>query len=71
MSNGSNILKAGSLRAYYKAGEAVTIWWDANKARNEPATTSSQCLQPSKWNPKGEHRAGSWRFDVGNDHDGK
>ena len=64
VSNGSNILKPGARTSCYKNGEAVTIKWDENKDGNEPSHISSQCLLPSKWNPKKEHSHGSWRFDV-------
>ena len=64
VSNGSNIVRTGSKTACYKAGEAVMIRWDENKARNEPSSESGQRLLPSKWNPRGVHREGCWRFDI-------
>ena len=39
-------------------------FWDINEDRFEPSTISSQRLLPSKWNPKGKHIEGAWRFDV-------
>ena len=64
VSDGSNILKPGARSACYAKGEAVLIQWDENKEQNEPSTISSQRLLTSKWNPKGSHSEGAWRFDV-------
>ena len=66
ISDGSNILKPGARTAKFKAGEAVRICWDANTDRNEPIHITDQRLLPSKWNPKGKHSDGSWRFDLNN-----
>ena len=57
-------LKPGTRSACYARGKVVLIQWDKNKERNEPSTTSSQRLLVSKWNPKGRHSEGAWRFDV-------
>ena len=64
VSNGSNILRPGARTAKFKKGEGVLIQWDADVAHNEPVTTSAQRLLSTKWNPKGKHTKGSWRFDV-------
>ena len=64
VSDGTNILKPGARNACYKKNEAVVICWDSNEDRFEPSTISSQRLLPSKWNPKGKHTEGAWRFDV-------
>ena len=64
ISDGSNILKPGARTAKFKAGEAVRIRWDANIDRNEPVHTTAQRLLPTKWNPKGKHSDGCWRFDL-------
>ena len=37
ISNGSNILKIGSCTACYKTSEAVLIYRDEKKERNEPS----------------------------------
>ena len=64
VSNGSNILRTNARTACYNAGEAVLMRWDESKERNEPASESAQRLLPSKWNPRGKHTDGSWRFDI-------
>ena len=64
VSDGSNILKPGAMYACYARGEVELIQWNENKVRNEPSTTSSQRLLISKWNTKGTHSEGAWRFDV-------
>ncbi len=46
-------------------GDAVVIRWDADKAKNEDVSESSKRLSVRKWNPKGKHSDGSWRFDLG------
>ena len=62
VSDGHNIKKGP--RSWWGAGKVVMICWDADEARKEASTTSEQELAPSKWNPKGVHVAGAWRFDI-------
>ena len=57
-------MKPGERTAKYKVDEAVIICWDANVDRNEPVHTTAQRLLPTKWNPKGTHSDGCWRFDL-------
>lgn len=54
--------KGGGRRAMYKAGEAARIRWDSVLEGESEVTNES--LLPSKWNPKGRHRKGCWRFDL-------
>ena len=54
----------GSRRSYYNAGEAVRICWDADEKRNQDVSETVETLKKSKWNPKGKHSHGEWRFDV-------
>ena len=42
----------------------MVIYWDANEDQFEPSTIPSQRILSSKWNPKGKHTEGAWRFDV-------
>ena len=64
ISDGSNMLKPGARTAMFKAREAVEIRWDANVKLNEPESTSFQRLLQNKWNPKGKHSEGCWRYDF-------
>ena len=64
VSNGSNILKSGARIAKFKAGEGVHIKFDTIIAHNEPASIYSVRILPTKWNPKGKHTEGCYRFDL-------
>ena len=47
----------------------VLMLWDANAARDEVSTESVQPLAARKWNPKGEHMEGAWRYANGDDNE--
>ena len=48
ISDGCNLIKPGTKRAKFKAGEAVLVRWDANPDRNEPIHTTAIKLLTSK-----------------------
>ena len=64
ISDGFNMLKLGARTVKFKLGESVMINWDANPDRNERSSTSAQQLLRTKWNPRGKHSDGCWRFDL-------
>lgn len=67
VSDGTNLIKPGTVRAKIPKGEGAKIHWDdawePTKAGGEPVRESDVVLARTKWNPKGVQRAGSWRFD--------
>lgn len=62
VSNGSNILRPGAVRATYKPGEAVLVLWDASPHTKpaQPAHESTTRLLKSKWN---KEDIGGWRIE--------
>ena len=69
VSDGSNLKLPRARTRCYRAGEAVLMLWDANAARDEVSTESVQPLAARKWNPKGEHMEGAWRYANGDDNE--
>ena len=53
-----------SIKINLKKERGVLKQLDADVTNNEPVKTLAHCLLPTKWNPKGKHTEGSWRYDV-------